>query len=332
MPLRPWQAQQMFGANAAEVKAPEAVSVVHKAKTAVVISWSRRVGTEEGFVVLLGESSNNLNVYETIFRGDKMNYSVEISGLTAGKEYFVTVVAFRGDKRSEMVQLWKVIPNYAGRVRPAELVPVVPQEVSALAQSNLVLPDPEPNSDAASQSVAPQSAERRPAAICSACSGDVFLDNADQVFKCSGCNAVYVQRVIDGKFLPVRALTNGICSCCRPKRPLIQPPEGSRLCSQTGEQYVELPGNGMVRISCLDYGLCSCCNPVVPLVLNVQGQIVCSCKRENLYVREGNGFVLRIPEAPPSLLSDIDAALAAGSAEMLPGGILTAGQSRRRRR
>lgn len=160
MALKPWEAQKLFGAHAEEVKAPVALSVEPK-KTSVVVSWSRRLGTEEGFVVLLGESSSSLNVCETIPRKDKTSYSIQIEGLTAGKEYFVTVVAFRGEKRSEIIQLWKVIPNFAGRVRPAELVPVVPQEISAPAQNNSVSPSVTPNAEVVSQSVvAPRPAER----------------------------------------------------------------------------------------------------------------------------------------------------------------------------
>lgn len=336
MALRPWEAQRTFGMNAEEVKAPVAITVAQRSQTSVVVSWNRRLGREEGFVVLLGENPQQLRDHVTIPRGDKTSYSIQLDELTAGKTYYVTIVAFRGDKRSELVELWKVIPDIAGRFRPAEKVPVVPQEVVASVIVNSAVQDVAKNVDAVADvvsqsSATPQVAGQQPAAICSACSGDVFLDSIEQVFKCHGCNAAYVQRVADGRFLPVAVLTNGICSCCTPKRPLIQTPGEFKRCSQTNEQYVELPGNGLIKISSLDYGLCNCCNPMVPLILNVQGQIVCSRKRENLYVRDGRNFSLRLPEAPPSLLSDIDAALANGSAGMLPNGILTTGGTRPRR-
>lgn len=339
MTIRPWEAQRIFGTVTNEVKAPVAITVVSKSES-FQISWQKRLGMVDGFIVLVGNSPNELRDHTTIQKTDKAEYSAEIKSLVNGQEYFTSVVAFRENRRSEIVEIWKVIPNITRLQQPADKInaEAISVRVQQQAETQPVTEESKvvqgvvvssPNKEV------PQRPQEDIAAICSACAGDVVLDTNLHLFVCSGCAMQYIQRVVDGKFIPKDSLVNGICECCEPRRPLVQPMgESFKQCSLSGEKYVNLPGNGLVKISSLDYGLCSCCRPPAALILNAQGQVVCSVKRENLYVREGNNFVLRIPDAPPSLLSDIDRALANGSAGMMPNGILISndGQINNRRR
>ena len=321
--MRPHEAQAHFIRAAGEIKEPEILSVEPRPE-AITLNWQRRPGKIDGFIILLGLSLAGLREFKRLKDINGFQFSDLLSGLINGKEYYVGIIAYKDNDRSELSTVWKAIPNVISRIKPAEKISGL--EVSEYSEPAKPVEEAVPTPEVATTTPA----VNKPTIVCASCMTDVVLDEMEQVFICQGCRLKYVQRVTDGKYLPLNILTNGICHCCQPRRPLIKP-RGSvhKKCSLTGEEYADL-GDRAVKISELDYGLCHCCTPAQPLKLNHSGQVVCSKQLDQLYVRENGRYILRVPEAPASLVDEIDRALGGGSAVMLPNGILTTGGQRGR--
>lgn len=321
--MRPHEAQERFIRAAGEVKEPEILSVEPRPES-VSLNWQRRPGKIDGFIILLGLSLASLQEFKRIKEVNGFQFSDVLTGLINGKEYFIGVIAYKENNRSELSSVWKVTPNIASRIKPAEKIGGV--EVSEYVEPT----KPVETTTATTENVPINPSVIKPAIVCASCMSDVVLNETEQVFICQGCGLKYVQRTTDGKYLPLNILVNGICHCCQPRRPLVKP-NGStyKKCSLTGDEYADL-GDRVIKLSELDYGLCLCCSPPQPLKLNNDGQVVCSQQLDKLYVRENNRYILHVPAAPASLVDEIDRALGGGSAVMLPNGILTAGGQRGR--
>ena len=327
--MRPHEAQAHFVRAAGEIKEPEIISVEPRPES-IALTWQRRPGKIDGFIILLGLSLGTMREFKRLKDISGFQFSDVLANLINDKEYCVGLISYKDRERSELSTVWKATPNIASRLQPAKKISGI--EVNEYQAPAPAADEPVP----APETAALGTPETRPTIVCAACMTDIVLDDSEQVFVCRGCGLKYVQRVADGKYLPTNILTNGICDCCRPKRPLIKPRgDAYKKCSLTGEKYADL-GDRVVKISELDYGLCNCCAPPQPLKLNNSGQVVCSQQLDKLYVRENGRYIMRVPEAPASLIDEIDRALGGGSAMMLPNGILTAGgrsgQGRARRR
>ena len=316
--MRPHEAQAHFIRAAGEIKEPEIISVEPRSES-IVLTWQRRPGKIDGFIILLGLSLGSMREFKRLKDISGFQFSDVLTSLINGKEYFIGLISYKDRERSELSTVWKATPNIASRLQPAE-------KISGLEVSEYQAPaSPADGPVPAPEVAALDAPATRPTIDCAACMTDIVLDESEQVFICRGCGLKYVQRVADGKYLPTNILTNGICNCCRPKRPLIKPRRNAyKKCSLTGEEYADL-GDRVVKISELDYGLCNCCTPPQALKLNNDGQVVCSQQLDKLYVRENGRYIMRVPAAPASLVDEIDRALGGGSAVMLPNGILTAG-------
>lgn len=323
--MRPHEAQERFIRAAGEVKEPEILSVEPRPES-IALTWQRRPGKIDGFIILLGLSLSTLKEFKRIKEVSGFQFSDVLPKLINGQEYFVGIIAYKGNDRSELSVVWKVIPNIASRIKPAEKIGGVEvSEYTEPAKEIIQIPE-----IATKKIINSPTVNNKPTIVCASCMVDVVLNETEQVFVCQGCGTKYVQRVTDGKYLPLNILTNGICHCCKPKRPLIKRSADTfKKCSLTGEEYADL-GDRAVKISELDYGLCNCCTPAHPLKLNNDGQVVCSKQLDQLYVRENGRYIMRVPEAPASLVDEIDRALGGGGAVMLPNGILTTGGQRGR--
>ncbi|MDO8669511.1 MAG: fibronectin type III domain-containing protein [Candidatus Buchananbacteria bacterium] len=328
--MRPHEAQEKFVRAAGEIKEPEILSVEPRSES-IALTWQRRPGKIDGFIILLGLSLYKLQEFKRLKDIEGFQFSDILLNLINGKEYFIGIIAYKDNGYSELLTVWKATPNIASRIKPAKKISG--KEVSEYK-------DPA----RPAETLAPVPGAQAPASIeagnlnivCASCMADVVFSETERVFICQGCNTKYVQRVTDGKYIPLTILTNGICICCNPRRPLIKRRgDAYKKCSLSGEEYADLNG-GVIKISELDYGLCRCCLPHQPLKLNHSGQVVCSRLTDKLYVKENNRYIMRAPEAPASLVDEIDKALGGGSAVMLPNGILTAnspgGTGRNRRR
>jgi len=285
---------------AQEPGVPTALAVTPASKH-IIVSWKPGLGKADDFAILIGQSPDELQECKRVpyANGEQVEM---VTGLVNGTPCFIAVVSLQGETRSLLSEVWKATPNTALYVRPAERV----RQAERKRRDDVV-------------------------ASCGACNGDVVPDEDGTVYRCEDCSAAYVRRVRDGAYLAAVSLTNGICSCCTPRRPLLHPHgEPYRVCSQSNERYAEVTGTeGLVRISQLDYGLCTCCNPAAVLVLSQQGQVVCSMLRDHRYARQGTRWVYQPPEAQASFLDDIDQALSGGNAVMGPNGVLMAGRGSR---
>lgn len=337
--MREHEAQRRFLEASKTVKSPTALRVSAHDRT-VVIGWQRRPGQVDGFLILQGEDPAIMSEVKSIPWSPAERFEETLPGLLNGRRYFVTVVAYKGDERSEMPEVWEVVPGILPQARRAERIDTtrtiavssgtaLVQEVTPTTPENDSPPAP-----AIAQSALPSLpvAEMNPRAmaVCGHCSGDIVRDDTRHSYRCEGCATEYVKRA-DDRLIEIGRLQNGICECCSPRRPLIRLTGNDRLrCLGSQEEYVR-SNDRLVRISQLDYGLCTCCTPQHPLMLLVQSQtVVCSVQRDHVYRRQTNGswrYVL--PPPPPNLVNDINRALANGGAVLLPGGIPSTGSPSR---
>lgn len=344
--MKAWEAAESFGRLQAGIKAPTALQVA-SGDRALVIGWQRRPGKVDGFMILLGNRPDALEIQERIaWDPSRERFERTVSGLANGSEYFVTVVAFTGEGRSEIPEMWRVIPAAIPRSRVAQRandateqvqVTTVPVGTVPAQTATPVRPSPAPVVQPAVQaqpsapietpaSVQPVVAVANPLAVatCAACSGDILFVQDRHLFRCDGCRAEYVKRPTDNKLIAVSRLPNGICECCESRSPIVKDGETLR-CSQSREEYIRMEGDGgrLVRVSRLDYGVCTCCTPARPLMLAGSQLVVCSVRRENVYRRgEDGAWRFEPPPPPASIVDDINQALANGTAGMLPGGII----------
>lgn len=379
--LKPWQAQAKFVQSAELVKAPFALKIEAQ-QSSCTISWRKSPGVIDGFIILLGQQSDMLRQHERVTVEESPQSKI-VEGLSEGVIYYISVVAYKDNKISDIPEIWKVKPgffgsagleSFSGRINlnaPSDqvvrkkLFDMPSDNKTAVTKSTGVkrkklfetgedkkrkefFGESEPISVekpvrkklfdgdgiTANESEAPAEVgnthrkqlftESEPDAICNNCNNGVFLDRGKKVYVCSGCRKEFVTRPSDNRFIAVDALPDGICNCCNPKHPIIASAADLKKCSRSGMKYVDLPGRGMIPVHELDYGLCECCAPQNPLKLNMSGQVVCSRQADKLYVRESpdEPYHVKEPEAPQSLVEEIDDALRNGSAMMMPGGIM----------
>ncbi|MDP3710490.1 MAG: fibronectin type III domain-containing protein [bacterium] len=343
--IRPWQAQQSFQKAAGAVKAPLIMEVV-PGSGSCQISWTKRPGIIEGYIILLGPDPaqliDEMQVKDEILPGERQ--TINLNCLFNGQTYFVAVIAFASGGRSEISSLWKFVPNQSLLHRKAEKVPLnlLPRNsvvqgggVPAPARQEPVLHTPKP---IPTPPPPPPRYGPEVVAICGGCRGEVVLKIERRLYVCRTCQVEYVQRASDDKFIPTRLLTDGICLCCEPRRPLVKAPADEKIlkCSKSGEFYTrKADQSGLVKISELEYGICSCCVFRYPLVRN-GNNIVCSNQPTRIYIRNSAGQWIFKPPEPESGagvdIDEIDRALAEGSAVMLPGGVLSTNSPRRPRR
>lgn len=148
--IRPWQAQQRFQEAARAVKPPLILEVT-PGSNSIDVSWRRNPGKVDGVVILLGTSPDNLQDDQTItLRGleGMERKKTTVQNLINGQTYYVTVVAFRGESRSDITRLYKVTPGGVTR-QPAVVVPLPARRAPAPSR-------PTPESPPESPTDAPQ--------------------------------------------------------------------------------------------------------------------------------------------------------------------------------
>jgi len=136
---------------------------------------------------------------------------------------------------------------------------------------------------------------------------------------CDGCGAEFVPNAA-GDYLDVRQLRFGTCTCCQPKKILVQlPGTDSLICNSSGKEYVRLPGKaGHCLIEDLPYGLCQCCRPRQPL--GKSGKVI-RCQRSKEEHRSADGRFVLVPSAPVFDATAIAALMDAGLAEICHTGV-----------
>lgn len=96
--------------------------------------------------------------------------------------------------------------------------------------------------------------------------------------RCEGCGVEFIPNG-RGYFLDLGQLRFGTCSCCLPRKILIQRDGdggGALACAHSGKEHIRLPGSTSFHlIEDLPHGLCQCCRPRRPLIRKGRG-IRCS--------------------------------------------------------
>jgi len=137
--------------------------------------------------------------------------------------------------------------------------------------------------------------------------------------RCSGCGAEFIPNG-RGDFLDLGQLRFGTCTCCLPRKILIQKRgEAALACAHSGKEHIRLPDTeGYHLIEDLPFGLCQCCRPRRPLVR--RGQSV-RCGKSGEKHRNEDGRYVLVPSEPVFDASAIDSLLDAGLAEICAVGV-----------
>lgn len=162
---------------------------------------------------------------------------------------------------------------------------------------------------------------------CPHCHGVLVED--DGLMRCGGrCGRRWVGSGV-GRRLDPAALPFGVCSCCRPRLPLVAAEVGA-TCPGSQAEYLILPEGVMLRSEAAPLGVCRCCLPPQPLVKKPTG-LVCRNKPQQHYrLEKGDakggakseaksevvwiGLASVVDQA--AVTAAIDAALSANNAEL----------------
>lgn len=347
--------QKSVEASGEEIKPPESIRVSSQPRT-IRIEWRKSLGMVkriDGYIVLLGLAADKLQEFQRLpFKQGELVMVARLKDLNNGQTYYVSVVSFCADKQSVLPGIWKITPQALRISLGVKLSSDLSQ--SEIVSDEIIKPaavlssatdiNPTNVQQKIDPTLAKPSAVSTPkievtlppgvVALCG-CGGHIRLNTVERVYQCQQCQKSYVQR-LDGKYILINILPNGICYCCLPKRPLLAQGDIFLRCIGSNQQYCRLNGR-TIKVSELDYGLCGCCKPPQPLILNQQGQVVCSSKKEQLYIKEGAYWVMRKPDIQPNTVDELDRALRDGMAVIGPGGVMltsengSTARSRRRR-
>ena len=151
----------------------------------------------------------------------------------------------------------------------------------------------------------------------------------DYRLRCGGCGAEFIPNG-RGDFLDLGRLRFGTCTCCLPRKILIQRAGSAALaCAHSGKEHIRLPGTeGYHLIEDLPFGLCQCCRPRRPLIR--RGQSV-RCSKSGEQHRNEDGRYVLLPSEPVFDASAIDALLDAGLAEICSTGVSRGSENQTRR-
>ncbi len=141
--------------------------------------------------------------------------------------------------------------------------------------------------------------------------------------RCHGCGAEFIPNG-RGDFLDLGQLRFGTCTCCLPRKILIQRQgSGALACAHSGKEHIRLPGTeGYHLIEDLPFGLCQCCRPRRPLVRRGEGV---RCSKSDEQHRNEDGRYVLVPSEPVFDASAIDDLLDAGLAEICGTGVSRGG-------
>ncbi len=163
--------------------------------------------------------------------------------------------------------------------------------------------------------------------VCGTCGSHVEWQNYQLV--CRNCGAQFIPNG-RGDFLDMSRLRFGTCSCCLPKKIIVQRLGSETLvCAHSGKEHIRASGSaGYWLIEDLPFGLCQCCRPRRPLV-KVDERICCSKSNER-HTHEDGTWVL-VPSDPVFDASAIDDLLDQGLAEICSTGVSRASAATNRR-
>jgi hypothetical protein len=158
------------------------------------------------------------------------------------------------------------------------------------------------------------------AIVCGRCRG--ATEWRDYTLRCKGCKAEFIanQR---GDYLDVSRLRFGTCTCCLPRKLLVQDVGSETLrCAHSGKEHIRAPGRAtFMLIEDLPFGLCQCCRPRRPLAKTADDSVRCTKSNELHRRSEGDGAFVLVPSAPIFDAAAIDELLDAGLADINAGGV-----------
>lgn len=144
----------------------------------------------------------------------------------------------------------------------------------------------------------------------------------DYTLRCGACKTEFIANH-RGDFLDIGKLRFGTCTCCLPKKLLVQDFGSEALrCAHSTKEHIRVPGQAtFVLIEDLPFGLCQCCRPRRPLARQADQTIRCTKSNELHRRSAGEGVFALVPSAPIFDAAAIDELLDAGLAELCGGGV-----------
>jgi hypothetical protein len=158
--------------------------------------------------------------------------------------------------------------------------------------------------------------------LCGRCRGKT--EWRDYTLRCTACRAEFIAN-LRGDYLDTTKLRFGTCTCCLPRKLLVQDAGTDALrCAHSGKEHIK-NGARYLLIEDLPFGLCQCCRPRRPL--EKRGEEVRCAKSNELHRRSGDQLVL-VPSAPVFDAAAIDELLDAGLADICSSGVSRGRRSR----